>query len=112
MPETRTAPKTGRGRKPGQTNRFTKDVKARILAALDMVGGEKYLARQAEKNPAAFMALLAKVMPMQVKAEVTDFTYVIQKIAMPDDPVPGVINMGIPCRPRLVANGSNQDADA
>jgi hypothetical protein len=34
-----------------------------ILAALDDAGGQRYLAEQAQKNPAAFMSLLAKILP-------------------------------------------------
>jgi hypothetical protein len=41
-------------------------VKDMILAALDKAGGEEYLVGQAQKNPAAFMTLLSKVLPMQV----------------------------------------------
>ena len=41
-----------------------------IRAALDEVGGQAYLARQAEANPVAFMALVAKTLPkdMTVKS--------------------------------------------
>lgn len=83
------------GRKPGQVNKFSADVKARILAALEIVGGEKYLAEQAKKNPAAFMSLLGKVMPLQVKADVGEFRYVVQKLVVSSDPVPGVISTGV-----------------
>ncbi len=34
-----------------------------ILTALNSVGGAKYLARQAELNPGAFMTLVGKVLP-------------------------------------------------
>ena len=37
-----------------------------ILGALDKAGGEKYLLRQAEANPVAFMGLLGKVLPLQI----------------------------------------------
>ena len=37
-----------------------------VLAALSEAGGVECLTRQAEKNPAAFMTLLGKVLPMQV----------------------------------------------
>lgn len=36
-----------------------------ILAALQAVGGQAYLARQAEENPVAFMALLGRLVPLQ-----------------------------------------------
>ena len=57
--------KTG-GRTKGTPNKLTGDVRAMILGALNTVGGEAYLARQAEENPGAFMTLLGKVLPTQV----------------------------------------------
>ncbi len=40
-----------------------------ILGALDKCGGEQYLVEQASKNPVAFMALLGKVLPMQIAGD-------------------------------------------
>ena len=40
-----------------------------ILQALDDKGGPEYLARQADENPAAFMTLLGKVLPLQVSGQ-------------------------------------------
>ena len=57
----------GGGRPKGVPNKLTSDVKAMILTALDKVGGPDYLARQAEENPAAFMTLVGKVLPMTVQ---------------------------------------------
>jgi hypothetical protein len=62
-------PAAGSGRPKGAMNKLSADVKAMILGALNNVGGIEYLARQAEKNPAAFMLLLGKVLPMQVSGE-------------------------------------------
>jgi hypothetical protein len=59
-------PKTG-GRKKGTPNKITADVKAAILSAFNKVGGPEYLAQQAVENPQAFMTLLGKVLPTQVK---------------------------------------------
>jgi hypothetical protein len=59
-------PAAGKGRRKGSKNRLGADVRAMILAALDGAGGVEYLTRQAEKNPAAFMTLLGKVLPLQV----------------------------------------------
>jgi hypothetical protein len=84
------------GRKPGSKNLISRDVKARILAALDMVGGEKYLAQVARTHPAAFVALLGKVMPLQLRADVTDFRFVVQTLQVAHTPVPGVISTGLP----------------
>jgi hypothetical protein len=41
-------------------------LKDMILSALDKAGGEEYLVEQAHKNPAAFMSLIAGVLPLQV----------------------------------------------
>ena len=57
------------GRKKGVTNKVTADVKAMILGALDKVGGESYLVKQATENPNAFMTLIGKVLPTQVTGD-------------------------------------------
>ena len=57
------------GRKPGVPNKTTTAVKDMILKALDQAGGVEYLAEQAKKNPAAFMQLVGKVLPLQVTGE-------------------------------------------
>lgn len=57
--------KTG-GRQLGTPNKLNADIKSMILAALHKVGGAAYLCRQAEQNPAAFMTLVGKVLPLQV----------------------------------------------
>lgn len=58
-------PKTG-GRKKGVPNKITATVKEAIEKAFAGVGGHKYLMRQAEQNPTAFMTLLGKVLPTQI----------------------------------------------
>lgn len=45
------------GSRKGIPNKITADVRAMILAALDRVGGQDYLAEQATANPKAFMSL-------------------------------------------------------
>jgi hypothetical protein len=57
------------GRKRGVPNKLTGQVKEMILAALDDAGGVDYLTEQAEQNPAAFMTLLGKVLPLQVSGD-------------------------------------------
>lgn len=63
-------PNAGKGRKPGVPNKTTGLLKDAILKAADRAGGKKglvgYLEMQAEKNPGPFMALLGKVLPMQI----------------------------------------------
>lgn len=61
----------GKGRKAGVPNKLTADVKAMILGALQQVGGQDYLARQAEENPPAFMTLLGKVLPTTIQGDLT-----------------------------------------
>jgi hypothetical protein len=59
-------PAAGRGRPKGAQNKVSGELKGMILGALDKSGGEQYLVEQASKNPVAFMALLGKVLPLQL----------------------------------------------
>lgn len=54
-------------RPKGSQNKITKALKDMILQALANAGGESYLETQATKNPVAFMALVGRVLPLQVK---------------------------------------------
>jgi hypothetical protein len=62
-------PKTG-GRKKGTPNKISGALKEAILEAAEQAGGEHgtvgYLVVQAHANPAAFMSLLGKVLPMTI----------------------------------------------
>ena len=64
--------KTG-GRQKGTPNKTTALLKDAILKAADKAGGKEklvgYLQRQANENPGPFLALLGKVLPMQVTGE-------------------------------------------
>lgn len=60
--------KTG-GRQKGVPNKVTAELKDMILGALGDAGGQTYLATQATQNPAAFLTLIGKVLPLQVKSE-------------------------------------------
>lgn len=55
------------GRAKGTPNKLTSDLKAMIEGALADAGGQSYLVRQAKRNPGAFMALLAKTLPKDVR---------------------------------------------
>lgn len=64
--------KTGRAK--GTPNKTTKLLKDAILTAADKAGGGKnglvaYLEKQAVLNPGPFMALLGKVLPMQISGD-------------------------------------------
>jgi protein-disulfide isomerase len=67
----RRPPNAGKGRKKGVPNKTTAAVKDMILQALSNKGGAKYLEKQADQNPAAFMQLVGKVLPLDVNAKVT-----------------------------------------
>ncbi len=54
--------KTG-GRSRGTPNKFTTELKEMIEGALSDLGGRKWLAKAGKENPAAFLALLAKLIP-------------------------------------------------
>ena len=60
----------GKGRVKGTPNKATKELKDMILGALDKAGGETYLYNQALENPAAFMTLIGRVLPKDIKADV------------------------------------------
>jgi hypothetical protein len=57
------------GRQKGTPNKSTQAVRDMILEALAQKGGADYLARQADENPAAFMTLVGKVLPLQVTGD-------------------------------------------
>lgn len=68
--------KPGPGRPKGMQNKTTTLVKDAILQAAQKAGGggkdgiAKYLAQQADDNPGPFMALLGKILPTQIDADV------------------------------------------
>lgn len=55
------------GRKKGTPNKFSGTLKDMILQALSNAGGAGYLEKQAKKNPNAFLGLVGRVLPLQVK---------------------------------------------
>lgn len=57
------------GRKKGSPNKKSAHLKEMILNALDKAGGVEYLAEQARESPSAFLALVGKVLPLQVTGE-------------------------------------------
>ena len=60
-----------KGRPKGSQNKNTMELKAMISGALQDVGGRDYLARQAEDNPTAFMNMLGKTLPKDIKQEIS-----------------------------------------
>ena len=72
-------PAAGIGRKKGVPNKVTSDLRQMILGALEDAGGKKYFLEQAAENPVAFMSLVAKCMPKEVKAEIAA-THIISNL--------------------------------
>ena len=54
------------GRKKGIPNKFTGELREMILHALDGAGGVDYLKARAVDTPGPFLALVGKVLPLQV----------------------------------------------
>ena len=64
----------GPGRPKGSKNKLTSDLREMVLRALYKAGGADYLLEQAKQpNPSAFLALVGKCLPkdMRVTATVT-----------------------------------------
>ena len=59
----------GKGRPKGSSNKNTAALKDMILGALAQAGGQDYLARQSEANPGPFLALVGKVLPLQLTGD-------------------------------------------
>lgn len=57
----------GAGRPKGALDKGNAAIRQLIVGALDELGGEAYLVETARSHPAAFLALLGKVMPLQVE---------------------------------------------
>jgi hypothetical protein len=59
----------GAGRPKGSVDKGNALIREMIVSALDEVGGVEYLVRQAEAKPVAFLALIGKVMPVQIAGD-------------------------------------------
>lgn len=69
--EKKRPPRAGMGRPKGAVNKSTAAIKEMLLASLDSVGGQEYFMRQAEENPNAYMSLIGKIIPAEVKNQIT-----------------------------------------
>ena len=65
----RLPPAAGIGRAKGTPNKVTGELKDMIRQALDQAGGVKYLVEQSNANPVAFMSLVGKILPKDIKVE-------------------------------------------
>lgn len=75
-------PNAGKGRVKGVPNKATKELKDMILGALDQAGGIDYLQQRASdpRTASAFLSLVGKVLPLQVKGTGPNGEHVFQKI--------------------------------
>ncbi|MTI10199.1 hypothetical protein [Curvivirga aplysinae] len=62
--------KTG-GRTKGTPNATTSKLKTAIMNAFEEVGGQSYLVSVAHEDPKTFCTLLGKVLPQELKAELS-----------------------------------------
>ena len=81
-------PRAGMGRPKGSPNKIPASVKEMVLQALRNVGGDEYLERQAIENPAAFMGLIGKLLPTEIKSEPTMVFRLVNAIPLTDEPEP------------------------
>lgn len=68
------------GSRKGVPNKVTSDLKSMVLKALDGAGGVEYLIEQAHAKPAAFLALVGKVLPLQVTGDGGAITIIVKKL--------------------------------
>ena len=62
-------PNAGKGRPAGVPNKLTGELKDMILTALTKAGGVGYLQARALDTPGPFLALVGKILPLQVTGE-------------------------------------------
>ena len=58
------------GKPKGAANKLTRELRDMVFEALDNAGGAAYLTRQADESPSAFLALLGKFIPRDMKLDV------------------------------------------
>lgn len=66
-PSGRGGARPGGGRPKGSLDKGNALIREMIVQALDEAGGIEYLKTTAASHPAAFLALIGKVMPIQVE---------------------------------------------
>ena len=79
--------KAGPGRPKGMQDKITRDVKDMILAALESAGGVQYLADRAIDTPGPFLALVGKVLPLQIAGAGADGRLIVEIVRFAANPV-------------------------
>jgi hypothetical protein len=76
------------GKPKGATNHLTREIKQMVSEALEQAGGVDYLAAKAESHPAAFLALVGRVIPLQVSGDPDNPLAIGLKVEFVNPPVP------------------------
>ena len=74
------------GRKRGTPNRLGKEVRELVREALDRAGGAEYLLRAAKEQPQAFMSLLGRLVPSEIKGVIETDIKVVVTTGIPGSP--------------------------
>lgn len=93
---------TGKGLTPGRLNRLAKhnrDFVDNLTDALEVLGGlrqnvgpvAKYFVDLGKKSPTALASVVARAMPLQIKAEAQNIQFIVQQLVVDATPVPGVL---------------------
>jgi hypothetical protein len=86
--------KTGGGSRKGCPNKMTRDLKEMIVTAVVLEDGVEYLRKCARENPAAFLALVGRAMPLQVHGVDDEPVLIVTGIPRPEDGITRVPQLG------------------
>jgi hypothetical protein len=67
----------GKGRPRGVPNRLSGELREMILESLHAAGGVAYLSRMADEQPAAYLSLLAKLLPLEASLDAGPGQFVV-----------------------------------
>jgi hypothetical protein len=56
----------GSGRKPGSKNKYSAEIRDAVMVSFTRLGGPAYLESVGKANPAAYISLLAKILPHEL----------------------------------------------
>ena len=108
--ERRLANLTSKGRPKGSRNRASVELGAMVDKALHEAGGWRYLVEQARENPTAFLALVARRLPKEIKAEISAEMIVRQETRR--DLIEGAVSLMLACeRGELASVADGERAD-
>lgn len=71
---------------------ISREIREMGLTSFRFVGGVQYLNRIAQKNPAAYLAFISKLIKTEDGADSSGITFVVQQINVNGQPIAGVVN--------------------